>query len=756
MNMQSYPIRVLLIDAGEDDCIVARDLISALSFMEFILKKVPDYGAALDAILSGEFDVCLLSCRLKGRNGLELLQEAVSRGASTPVVFLTDRGGCGQELEAMGRGAADCLTEGELSAPVLERSIHYAIRTAELAKVNAEFRIKVEELGGAGEAFKAEQALRANEAKFRSYIESAPLGVFVADERGRLVDFNPAAADLLGYDDATLRKMHILDLHPEEDHEEVLGQFATLLKTGRMVTERRMKKCDGRLIWVSLHTALISNQFSLGYCQDITERRRMEEALRESEARLRQIIDLVPHRIFVKSWDGKYLLANKTAAESYNTSVSGLIGKYHADFHPDECEVQNMLQDDREVITRGEVKFIAEEPFTDARGNLHFMQTTKVPFHILGEKSPAVLGVAIDITDNKRAEEVLRESETKYRFISENTGDVIWQYDLDTDRFVYCSPSIYRLAGLPPEEVVGRNMGVLLTPASMQNFRKRVPEAIAALNAGDESFRLLTDEVDLMRKDGSVVPIEAVTTLIQDAAGRVAGLIGVTRNTTEQRRAAEALRESETRFRTLFDTMMEGVSLHEIIYDERGKAVDYRIISTNPAFEKHTGLKSEQVLGQLASKVYGFGKAPYLERYALVASSGEPDSFETSSPVINRFFHVSATSPKRGYFLTVFENITERKRAEEALRDSEARLKIAMDLAKLAQWEYDVKTGMFTFDDQFYALYGTTSEQRGAADERRDLCAKVRPAGGISCSRRGNRQSWQPPIPISRINWNIG
>ena len=127
MNMQSRPIRVLLIDDDEDNYIVVRDLLSDLSSIEFILKWVSDYGAALDAILSSEFDVCLLDYRLKERNGLELMQEAVSRGAMTPIVFLTGQGGYDLDLEAMSKGAADWLTKDELSATLLERSIRYAM-----------------------------------------------------------------------------------------------------------------------------------------------------------------------------------------------------------------------------------------------------------------------------------------------------------------------------------------------------------------------------------------------------------------------------------------------------------------------------------------------------------------------------------------------------------------------------------------------------------------------------------------------------
>lgn len=132
----------------------------------------------------------------------------------------------------------------------------------------------------------AEEAIKANEAKFRSYIEAAPLAVFVADREGRLLDFNPAGTDLLGYDVPTLRNMHVMDLHPEDDREEVLRDLAALLETGRVETQIRMKRRDGQIIWVSLHVVMISDRLSLGYCQDITVRKQADEVLRQREKEL--------------------------------------------------------------------------------------------------------------------------------------------------------------------------------------------------------------------------------------------------------------------------------------------------------------------------------------------------------------------------------------------------------------------------------------------------------------------------------------
>jgi PAS domain S-box-containing protein len=152
----------------------------------------------------------------------------------------------------------------------------------------------------------------------------------------------------------------------------------------------------------------------------------------------------------------------------------------------------------------------------------------------------------------------------------------------------------------------------------------------------------------------------------------------------QRQRTEEALRESEAKFRSLFDNMTEGVALHELIYDDQGTSVDYRIVSTNPAFEKHTGLKGELIHGRLASAAYGTGAAPYLEIYAQVAHSGEAYAFETFFPPLDRHFHISVNSPKRGQFVTVFEDITERKRVEEIFKLNESRLEALLKLNQMA------------------------------------------------------------------------
>ncbi|MDD3135425.1 MAG: PAS domain-containing protein, partial [Methanoregula sp.] len=127
----------------------------------------------------------------------------------------------------------------------------------------------------------------------------------------------------------------------------------------------------------------------------------------------------------------------------------------------------------------------------------------------------------------------------------------------------------------------------------------------------------------------------------------------------------------EQRFHSLFDNMIEGHALHEIILDGNGQATEYRILDVNAAFENLLNIHRKDVIGKLSCDVYRVSEPPYLNIYALVASSGQAKIFETFFPPMEKHFMISVYSPKKGQFATVFEDITARARAESALRESE-------------------------------------------------------------------------------------
>jgi PAS domain S-box-containing protein len=135
---------------------------------------------------------------------------------------------------------------------------------------------------------------------------------------------------------------------------------------------------------------------------------RAQAALRASEARLRQIVDLVPHMIFVRDREGRFLLANRAIAEAHGTTVAGLVGRTQAELGLNGELLPAWREEDRKVIDEGVVSFVAEEPFRDASGGLRFLQTTKVPLLLEDGVTRAALGVGIDVTERKRADDELR------------------------------------------------------------------------------------------------------------------------------------------------------------------------------------------------------------------------------------------------------------------------------------------------------------------------------------------------------------
>lgn len=182
----------------------------------------------------------------------------------------------------------------------------------------------------------------------------------------------------------------------------------------------------------------------------------------------------------------------------------------------------------------------------------------------------------------------------------------------------------------------------------------------------------------------------------------------------QHKQAEETLRESEATYRSLYSSMSEGVCLHEVIYDESGEAVDYRILDVNPSYELITGLSREEAVGRKASELYGTGKPPYMEVYAKAAATGQPASFETYFQPMDKHFSISVFSPFKGQFATVFTDITKRKKAEEALRESEKRLINAQRIAHMGSWDWDITTNELFWSDEIYRIFGLNPQEFGA------------------------------------------
>jgi PAS domain S-box-containing protein len=173
-------------------------------------------------------------------------------------------------------------------------------------------------------------------------------------------------------------------------------------------------------------------------------------------------------------------------------------------------------------------------------------------------------------------------------------------------------------------------------------------------------------ESDHRTKDGCFVPVEVSQRSIEVEGNYFVQYI--IRDITERKKNQEILRESEARFHSLFSNMEEGVAIHKMESDNQGKLHNYRILDINPAYERHTGVKREAIVGKLATEAYGVAEAPYLSEYSGVAETGKSITFETYFGPTDRWFYISVISPRKGMFATVFLDITERMKSTEAIQ----------------------------------------------------------------------------------------
>ncbi len=139
----------------------------------------------------------------------------------------------------------------------------------------------------------------------------------------------------------------------------------------------------------------------------------------------------------------------------------------------------------------------------------------------------------------------------------------------------------------------------------------------------------------------------------------------------ELKKANATIKESEEKFRSLYESMNEGVALHELVFDKNGVPVNYKIIDTNPKFEKILGIKTKEAKNNLATRVFNTPSPPFFDIYKKVALTGEPYSFENSFSPLNKHFNISVFSPGKNKFATVFEDISKRVESEKELRKIE-------------------------------------------------------------------------------------
>jgi PAS domain S-box-containing protein len=358
-----------------------------------------------------------------------------------------------------------------------------------------------------------------------------------------------------------------------------------------------------------------------------------------------------------KAWR-HFAQANGVAGQNYAEGVNYLrvcdsaAGEYSEEAAPIAEGIRSILSGRREIF---ELEYPCHSP-----SERRWFIARVTPF--AGGGSSGAVVAHETITERKLAEEALRESEWQFRALFENTLDAILIAN-DAGEYVGANDAACDLLGVSLEELLGARVEDFVEPAERHQTRLAWQ---SFLEQGEQE-----GEFPLYRPDGEMRELE-----FKARAGFLPGRhLSVLRDVTERKRAEEALRESEERYRKLFDSIDEGFSVIELLYDRQGRAVDYYILETNPAFGRMTGFAD--AAGKTSLELNPDAEPYWFETLGRVAETGEDVRFESYAEALDQWFDVYASrigGEGSRRVAIVFANTTERKRAEEALRESEATL----------------------------------------------------------------------------------
>jgi diguanylate cyclase (GGDEF)-like protein/PAS domain S-box-containing protein len=403
------------------------------------------------------------------------------------------------------------------------------------------------------------------------YLDVAGVMLMALDGNGRIVMINRKGAQLLGKPESALLGADWFDNFVLADERTMVrGVFDTLMSGETQLVERYENRIinaaglERNMVW---NNTLLRNDEGavigiLSSAEDVTERRLAENALRESEENLAITLHSIGDAVIATQPDGRVTRMNPTAERLSGWKLAEAIGRPLSDvFRIINSDTRETVADPVQLVMRhGAVVGLAKHTVLVARdGREYQIADSAAPIRNAAGELVGVVLVFSDITEKYRIEEELRASEERHRLLADNASDVIWTMNLE-GRLTYVSPSIEKLRGYTSTEAIGQSLGLMLTPESAARAIDGLEKTRAALDAGlpIPEFRR---ELEQTCKDGTTVWTEVTASGMHDAAGKFAGILGVTRDITERKRIELKLLESEATFRKLFEDSSDAILL---------------------------------------------------------------------------------------------------------------------------------------------------------------------------------------------------
>ncbi len=550
-----------------------------------------------------------------------------------------------------------------------------------------------------------EEELRESNKRFIDIAENALEWIWEVDDRGKYTYASPVVKQILGYKPEEIVGKHFYDVFHPDDREELKKAASAVFASKqpfRQFSNRNIHK-NGEIVWLLTSAVPILDEGGnlLGYRGadvDITERKKAEEALRESEAFQSGLLANSPIPINVINADSSVRYVNPAMVKLTGFSAEELTGeKAPYSYWPKE-DVTKIMKGFKKAMRYGGDRML--ELFKRKNGEKFWVEITTTPVRKDG-KFQYLLANWVDITERKRAEESLRESEARYRAVIEGAHDMIQSIGLD-GRIIFVNKSWLDTLGYTEAELSSLNFFEIVHPDSQAHCREMLAEVASGKPVQGMETTFLTKDGRKILVEGNAAP--------RYIGSKVVATQGVFRDVTERKQAEEALRESEA-----FQSGLLANSPIPINVINADSSVRY----VNPAMVKLTGFSAEELTGEKAPYSYwpkedvtkimkGFKKAM---RYG---GDRMLELFKRKNG--EKFWVEITTTPVRKdgkfqYLLANWVDITERKRAEEALIDEATRRRILIDESSDGIVILDEKGKVYEANLRFAEMLGYSPEE---------------------------------------------
>lgn len=563
------------------------------------------------------------------------------------------------------------------------------------------------------DAVRARDALRESEERFRTLFESAPMAVFACDRDAVIQHYNSHAVRLWGREPECGVERHCGSIKlwlPDGTYlPHTQSPLLDVLRTGDPVTnvEVEIERPDGSRLPVLVNFAAMRDADgqitgAITSFIDITERKRSELALRQSEERFSRFMEHLPGLAWIKDAEGRYVYANAAAEKAFRTPKEALYGKTDDEVFPPDTAEQFRKND--AAAYKGGIQTIEELEHND--GSVHSSIVNKFP--ILEADGTAVLigGMAIDVTDRVKAERSLRESEER-RKLAQEAGNVgLFDWNIITDE-TYWSETMWQFYGekrrdLNPDE---RFWSDHIHGTDRERVKVNLRQAVSS---GAGRF---TDEFRIVRPDGTIRWIEAKARISRDEDGVATRMYGVYLDITPRKEAEERIMRSELQLRMVTDTVPALISY--VDSQEKYRFVNKKYVDW---FEK----PMEKIIGRSVLEIIGAPAYRALKPHIEQALAGHENAYETELVVRGkgtRFVRISY-APDIGIdgnvngFYALISDMTDLKLSRDLLRSTEERIGLIMEsLTDYAIFSTDSEGRVESWNRGAESIYGYKAEE---------------------------------------------